>query len=272
MYSVVLPVLNEYENLRELLPLLAYPGSEVLICDGGSTDGSTELVGDLFPGVPVRLLRGTGTVADAILRGLKSANYDKIIVMDSDLSHDPDKVKEIVEKLDESDIVVACREDSEDGNVFRRFTSGLYNFLTYPLAPKVTDRSSGFWGIRKTLLSTKVRPSVKVLMEYVVRSRTRSISTVTYTYRNRLYGTAKLGRSLSNFVDIGCLYLAKFEKPIKYLIVGGTGIAINLSLLWALTEIVGLYYVLSSFLGILVTTVFTYIANNYWTFNSKELF
>lgn len=46
MLSIVIPVLNEESNLRRLLPDLARkcPEAEVLVVDGGSTDGTQELL------------------------------------------------------------------------------------------------------------------------------------------------------------------------------------------------------------------------------------
>ncbi|MCI0407314.1 MAG: glycosyltransferase, partial [Acidobacteria bacterium] len=43
MLSIVIPVLNEAPNLKRLLPDLSQKcaGAEVIVVDGGSTDGST---------------------------------------------------------------------------------------------------------------------------------------------------------------------------------------------------------------------------------------
>ena len=40
LITVVLPVLNEAENLRWLLPRIPTEGVEIVMVDGGSTDGS----------------------------------------------------------------------------------------------------------------------------------------------------------------------------------------------------------------------------------------
>jgi len=38
-----------------------------------------------------------------------------------------------------------------------------------------------------------------------------------------------------------------------------------MTILWLLTEVVGLYYMLSNLCGIAVATLWNYVANSWWT-------
>jgi len=52
---------------------------------------------------------------------------------------------------------------------------------------------------------------------------------------------------------------------LKFCIVGGSGVIVNMGLLWLLTEIVGLYYLISSAISIETSIVTNFILNDYWT-------
>lgn len=267
-YTVVIPVLDEAENLELLLPkLLVDPDCEVLVCDNGSTDGSVGLAARLGARVNV----GTGTVTSAILRGFKYASYDSIVVMDGDLSHPPELASEIASKLSSYDIVVGARAKSSDTLRNRVISSG-FNLLTWLLAPKLKDRASGLWGIKKTLTSTKIRDTVKPMLEFLVRTKTSRVGEVGYVFYPRMSGSSKLGKPiLSTLWTVVMLYFFKFQRPIRFLIVGAIGTGVNLGLLWFFTEKVHVWYIWSEVAAILLATAWSYLANNYWTFKQKDI-
>ncbi len=60
-----------------------------------------------------------------------------------------------------------------------------------------------------------------------------------------------------------------FRRLLKYNLISLAGLAINMGVLWALTELVGLYYLLSNLVGIASTTVSRYILNLWWTWRSE---
>lgn len=55
---------------------------------------------------------------------------------------------------------------------------------------------------------------------------------------------------------------------LKFCIVGGTGFFVNMGILYGLTES-GLYYMASAIIAIVLTMVFCYTLNNYWTFGIR---
>ncbi len=60
--TVIVPVLNEAENLPRLLPRIAHAlrwrSYEVILVDDGSTDGTVDLAQKLAADYPLRILRG----------------------------------------------------------------------------------------------------------------------------------------------------------------------------------------------------------------------
>ena len=276
-YTVVLPCLNEVGNLKVLLPQLLLPDVEVVVCDNGSTDGSQLVVISLG----AKLSMGHGTVTDAILRGLELATSDKIVIMDADLSHPAKVVPEIAALLDKYDMVVASRTESHD-SFFNRFISWGFQKLSHDLAPQIHDTASGFWGIRTSLArSVKIRNTKKPMLEFLVRSKTRSVGEVPYTFAPRASGHSKLGRSpftiVSEFWSLILLAMAKW-RLLNYMAVGFIGYCINLGIYYPLTllfhshvKFLGqVFYLPPYIISALSATVLNYYLNKKWTFGDVK--
>jgi dolichol-phosphate mannosyltransferase len=56
---------------------------------------------------------------------------------------------------------------------------------------------------------------------------------------------------------------------IKFGIVGGSGILVNMGFLWFFTEIVGFYYLISSVLAIALAMISNFIWNDLWTWRDR---
>ena len=88
--SVVIPLLNESENIDELYESLnkvikSYPNREVLFIDDGSTDNTFEILKEIHEKDPlvkiIRFRRNFGQTA-ALSAGFDHASGDVIITMD----------------------------------------------------------------------------------------------------------------------------------------------------------------------------------------------
>jgi len=56
-----------------------------------------------------------------------------------------------------------------------------------------------------------------------------------------------------------------FNRLVKFNLVSLAGLGINMGVLWLLTEVFGLYYLLSNLCGIVVATLWNYLVNTWWT-------
>jgi glycosyltransferase involved in cell wall biosynthesis len=88
---VVIPALNEAENLRYVLPLIPSWVDEVLLVDGHSTDNTVEVARELLPNVRIIYQEGRGKGA-ALRSGFNAATGDIIIMLDADGSTDPAEI------------------------------------------------------------------------------------------------------------------------------------------------------------------------------------
>jgi glycosyltransferase involved in cell wall biosynthesis len=89
--SVVIPTLNEAENLPHVLPRIPPWVHEVLLVDGLSTDGTAEIARRLWP--EIRILEQHGRGKGAALRtGFAAAEGEIIVMLDADGSTDPAEI------------------------------------------------------------------------------------------------------------------------------------------------------------------------------------
>src|SRR3954463_9581212 len=85
--SVVIPALNEAENLPHVLPRLPAGLHEVIVVDGHSTDGTIEVARRLRPDVRVVMQTGKGK-GNALTAGFAAATGDIFVTLDADGSTD----------------------------------------------------------------------------------------------------------------------------------------------------------------------------------------
>jgi hypothetical protein len=89
--SVVVPTLNEAENLPYVLPLIPHWVDQVLLVDGHSTDNTVEVAQQLRPDIEVIYQEGRGKGA-ALRDGFAAATGDIIVMIDADGSTNPAEI------------------------------------------------------------------------------------------------------------------------------------------------------------------------------------
>ncbi len=96
--SVVVPTLNEAANLEHVLPKIPDWVLEVILVDGGSTDGTVQRAKELRDDVVIieDLTPGKG---HALRRGFDAASGEAIVMIDADGSMDPNEIQAFVAAL-----------------------------------------------------------------------------------------------------------------------------------------------------------------------------
>lgn len=214
--SILIPALNEAGNIGELVErcrreLDAIGASyEIVVIDGGSKDGTVAEAREA--GAQAHLQEGRG-YGGALRTGFKRAAGRYFITMDSDLSHEPEFIRELWANRDRAEVVIASRyvEGGEaDMSVFRAVLSRILNVVfTTALRIPVRDISSGFRLYHaQALREIEFRAAdFDVLEEILIHIYNRGgrLAEVPFHYRPR-----KVGKSHASLFKFGLAYAKTF--------------------------------------------------------------
>lgn len=159
--AVVIPALNERANLELLLPSLSAVTdglglrAEIIVVDGGSTDGSRTVAEQLGARVIAQQERGYG---GALLAGFAAARAPFVVTMDADLSHQPVFLEDFWQLRSDAELLIASRYvaggSAEMGAVRRALSLVLNQTYRRVLALPLRDVSSGFRMYHRDVLAT----------------------------------------------------------------------------------------------------------------------
>lgn len=286
--SVVTPTLREAECLPELAERIdqvlspAGVSWELIVSDDDSRDGTEAVTAALARALPVRLHVRRGAPPDlsaAVLEGIDAANFDRIVVIDADLSHPPEAIPRLLAALEDADIAVGSRY-AEGGRVagawsrYRSLNSRVATWLARPLV-RSSDPMSGFFALRRRAIPERklLRPiGYKIGLELIVRGRLR-LRDVPITFRDRRAGESKLNwrRQLDFLRHLHRLYRFRFGAPVRLASFGAVGLsgliidtAFYLGLQWA-----GAGHLLARFVSFWPAVTWNWRMNRLVTFGDR---
>lgn len=249
--SVVVPTFNEAAHVRELLGEIGRACApydyEIVVVDDNSPDGTYPRVVEAQRENPriVPVLRATERgLATAVIEGLRRAQGELVVVLDSDFQHPPATIPQLVEaaQKNNADLVVASRYaagGAVTGFPFRRrvvsWGAKTLAVLGLPRVRRfrITDPMSGFFLVRRGAVPPDaLRPlGYKILVEILARGRIDRAEEVGYRFESRRGGESKLGirTQWDYFRHVAALALADPEnrRLLLFLAVGLTGIVVN---------------------------------------------
>lgn len=152
--SVVIPTLNEADSIAHVLAGIPACVHEVIIVDGLSSDGTTDVAAAAWPGVKIvrQEVRGKGA---AIRAGIEAASGEYVALMDGDGSTDPAYLPAFARVLaDGADYAKGSRflpgAGTDDMPFHRRVGNWLFVQLAQLLVgARFTDITYGYNAVRR---------------------------------------------------------------------------------------------------------------------------
>ncbi len=142
--SVIVPVFNERESIRQVLDGIAAPlegtDHEIIAVDDASTDGSSGLLASL-PGIRVIAHEENCGYGASLKDGIRAARGDALAIIDADGTYPAERITEMLSLLGKFPMVVGAREPLPR---FNRLAKAMLGLLVWLLTRKhVPDLNSG---------------------------------------------------------------------------------------------------------------------------------
>ncbi|WP_369994047.1 glycosyltransferase family 2 protein [Winogradskyella sp.] len=232
--SVVIPLLNEEESLKELHDWIVSVmqsnrfSYEILFIDDGSTDNSWQVISELSETNPnvkgIRFLKNFGK-SQALHAGFAKAEGDVVITMDADLQDNPEEIPELYKMITdgEYDLVSGWKKKRYDSVISKNLPSKLFNWAARRTSKvKLHDFNCGL-----KAYSNQVVKHIDVYGEmhrYIpVLAKNAgfvNIGEKVVQHQARKYGKTKFGmnRFINGFLDLITIwFISRFGKRPMHL-------------------------------------------------------
>lgn len=231
--SVVVPLYNERESLRELVEWIDRVcrsnsiSYEVILVDDGSTDNSWEVIeglkADFTDSIQaIRFARNYGKSA-ALYCGFEAARGEVVFTMDADLQDSPDEIPQMRKMILEEgyDIVSGWKRKRYDP-ASKRLPSKFFNFTARICSGiKLHDFNCGLKCYRRNVIKTievygEMHRYIPILAKEAGFNR---IGELEVHHQARKYGKSKFGmeRMVKGYLDlITVTFMSKFDRSPMY--------------------------------------------------------
>ena len=232
--SVVIPLLNEKESLRELTDSIldvmkSYNFSyEIIFIDDGSSDKSWDIIEELSSKSNtikgIKFHRNYGK-SQALHAGFLKSQGQVVFTMDADLQDDPREIPAMYDMImnDDFDIVSGWKKKRFDSVIFKNIPSKIFNFAARTTSGiKLNDFNCGLKAFKKDVIkSINVYGEMHRYIPILAKNEGyKKIGEKIVNHRARKYGKTKFGASrfLYGFLDLLTIwFISSFGKRPMHL-------------------------------------------------------
>ena len=232
--SIVIPLLNEEESLRELHDWIVSVmrsdrfSYEILFVDDGSTDASWKIIellskeNDHVKGI--RFSRNFGK-SQALHAGFKAAQGEVIITMDADLQDNPEEIPELYRLITKEgyDLVSGWKKKRFDSYLSKNMPSKLFNWAARKTSGvQLNDFNCGLKAFdQKVVKNIEVSGEMHRYIPVLAKNAGfANIGEKVVQHQARKYGKTKFGmeRFINGFLDLITIwFVSKFGKRPMHL-------------------------------------------------------
>ncbi len=215
---IVIPTYNEALNIGNLIDIVQdeLKGNDfsILVVDDNSQDETRDIVKRkllLYKNIFLLYREQKLGLASAYIDGFKyglANNYDYIIQMDADFSHNPKYLSTIIDKLSKYDVVIGSRNikhgRASGWSFFRNLISkggSIYSKII--LSCPINDLTGGFNGWRSEILKNIGLDEIiskgycfQIEMKYRAYKNNANIAEFPIIFENRKFGKSKMSKRI----------------------------------------------------------------------------
>jgi len=305
MKIVIIPATyNEKGNIERLITILEEEvfskiknhDMYILVADDNSPDGTGDEVKKLMKkwtniGISSGIRNGLGA---AYIRGMTYAveklNADIVFEIDADLQHDPHKIPEFINKIEEGYDMVVGNRYSDGGSIpenwplVRKIFSVIANIFVRTVFTEfsIHDWTGGYRALKKEVF-LKEKSKLNNYRGYIfqisflhkaVRDGFK-IGEVPFHFSDRTLGSSKIAplgyiMDVVKYVVVSRIKELIFGKFGKFLVVGGTGFTLQLIVYSVIINTTKFPLGLSNLISAQLAIFSNYNLNNLWTFKNEQ--
>nr|WP_288933307.1 glycosyltransferase family 2 protein [uncultured Allomuricauda sp.] len=232
--SIVIPLLNEQESLKELHDWIVqvmqsnHFSYEIIFIDDGSTDGSWETISELSKANAnvkgIRFLKNFGK-SQALHAGFKAAEGKVVITMDADLQDNPEEIPEMYQMITQEGhhVVSGWKKKRYDSVITKNIPSKLFNWAARKTSGvKLHDFNCGLKAFNQKVVKT-IEVSGEMHRYIPVLAKNAGFSDISekvVQHQARKYGSTKFGaeRFINGFLDLITIwFVSKFGRRPMHL-------------------------------------------------------
>ncbi len=233
--SLIIPVHNEVDIIEQVIRnyykevISKIPGSEFIVAEDGSVDGTKEVLQKVAKELPITLVSSDQRkgYAKAVWDAFKLPKNDIIFFSDSDGQHSPGDFWKLITFIEDFDIITGYKFPRQDTSM-RCFISSVMNFIIWIIfGIKMRDINCGFRVMKRKVIDSVLKDRIIsdfISTEFIIRVYEKGyrVAEVPIRHYSRPYGDSRwlsakklpkiISKLLFNFLMIKIEFLISHFK------------------------------------------------------------